>query len=159
MAVSRGAHTDDYSQDLRSQNPAATNSEPQPSATFPEDRPRPVGLIQILMESLLFPGTHCTWKPVCAFQMWSLCFPQSCGVPVLRLHWPSMPNVPGAPPPSARLPRLGNLTWGSELSLLWESFCDIVIFQSVHHQWCMGMLILWKHPSEHLDVTSLSLGV
>ena len=25
-------------------------------------------------------------------------------------------------------PRLGSLTWGSELSLLWENFCGIIIF-------------------------------
>ena len=28
-------------------------------------------------------------------------------------------------------PMLGNLMWGLECSLLWESLCDIVIFQSV----------------------------
>ena len=28
-------------------------------------------------------------------------------------------------------PRLGSLTWGSELSLLWENFCDIINFQFV----------------------------
>ena len=30
-------------------------------------------------------------------------------------------------------PSLGNLMWGSELSLLWRSLCDTVIFQSVGH--------------------------
>ena len=28
-------------------------------------------------------------------------------------------------------PRLGELTWGSELSLLWENFCDIIVLQFV----------------------------
>ena len=28
-------------------------------------------------------------------------------------------------------PRLGSLVWGSELSLLWENLCDIIIFQFV----------------------------
>ena len=28
-------------------------------------------------------------------------------------------------------PRLGSLTWGSELSLLWDNFCGIIVFQFV----------------------------
>ena len=38
-------------------------------------------LTQILMESLLCPGTQGTWNPVCTLQEWSLCFCQSCGAP------------------------------------------------------------------------------
>ena len=43
----------------------------------------PVGLIHIPVESLLCPVIQCTWKPVC--------LPESCGAPVLKPHWPSMP--------------------------------------------------------------------
>ena len=32
-----------------------------------------------------------------------------------------------------RIPRLGSLMWGSELSLPWENFCDIIILQFVSH--------------------------
>ena len=30
-----------------------------------------------------------------------------------------------------RTPRLGSLMWGSELSLLWDNFCGIIVFQFV----------------------------
>ena len=32
-----------------------------------------------------------------------------------------------------RTPQLGNLTWGSELSLLWKNLCNIIILQFVGH--------------------------
>ena len=94
---------------------------PKPPMSYPYSEPRPpphsketlqdlsVGLIQILIESLLCPVTQCTWNLVCALLEWSLCSPQSCGTPVVKPHWPSMPNVPGAPPPNARPPGVG--TW------------------------------------------------
>ena len=58
-------------------------------------------------------------------------------------------------------PRLGNLMWGLELSLLWESLCNIVIFQFVGYPPVgMGLLISWKLPSYYLDVaSSLSLSL
>ena len=80
----------------------------------------------MFMGSLLCPGTQCTWKLV-----WALSFLQSCGAPLHKTHWPSMPNALGPPPSSARPPMLGNLIMGSALSFLWKSFCDTVILQSV----------------------------
>ena len=53
------------------------------------------------------PGVESLFSPV----LWS-----SCAQPPLAFN---TPNAPGAPPPIARPPRLGNLMWGSELSLLW----------------------------------------
>ena len=44
------------------------------------------GLTQIPMESLLCPGTQCTSKSVCTFQVWGLCFPQSCGATAHKPH-------------------------------------------------------------------------
>ena len=32
-----------------------------------------------------------------------------------------------------QIPRLGNLTWGSELSLWCENFCGVIVFQFVGH--------------------------
>ena len=37
-------------------------------------------------------------KFCCALQGWSLCFPQSCGSPVIKSHWPSR-SVPLLDPP------------------------------------------------------------
>ena len=53
--------------------------------------------------------------------------------------------------------RLGSLTWDSELSLLWESFYGIIIFQFVgQHVW--DLIFLHLCPSYHLIVaSSLSL--
>jgi len=34
-------------------------------------------------------------------------FPQSHGAPAHKSHWPSMPDAPGAPSPTARSPGLG----------------------------------------------------
>lgn len=42
----------------------------------------------------------------------NLCFPLSCGAPVIMAHWPSQSNALGAPPPNARL-----LGWGALLGL------------------------------------------
>ena len=39
----------------------------------------------------------------------------------------------GFPPPVARPPRLGSLTWGSEPSLQWVDFCGISVLQFVSH--------------------------
>ena len=89
---------------------------PLPPMSFPDSCPlfsqevlqdSQVGLTRILRESLFCPGTQCTWKPVCTFREWSLCFPQSCGAPVPKSCWPSMPNAPGAAPPNARPPDVG----------------------------------------------------
>ena len=67
--------------------------------------------------SPLGPGAHQT-----------LCAPFKSGIPVVKLHWPSEAYSLGIPPPIARPPRLGSLTWGSELSLLWGNLCGIIIF-------------------------------
>ena len=50
----------------------------------------------------------------------------------------------GASSSCFQIPRLGSLTWGLGLSFLWESFCDIVIFQFVGHSNC-GHQIWFYH--------------
>ena len=37
----------------------------------------------------------------------------------------------GASSSHCQTPRLGSLTWGSGLSLLWQNFCGIIVFQFV----------------------------
>ena len=56
-----------------------------------------VGLVHALMESLLWPGPHCSLNLVCALKN-GVCLSQSCGAPALK------PNALGAPPPDARPP-------------------------------------------------------
>ena len=43
----------------------------------------------------------------------------------------SKPNALGTPASDARSPGWGAWQWGSELSLLWENLCNIIIFQFV----------------------------
>ena len=59
-------------------------------------------------------------------------FPQSCGAPALKPDLPSKPNGLGAPPPDAKTPQAGEPDMGLR-TLLWEKFCDIIIFQFVGH--------------------------
>ena len=55
----------------------------------------------------LFLGSWCIQDLLCALQEWSFCFPQSCGIPIIKLHWPSKPDFLGPPPPVARHPGRG----------------------------------------------------
>ena len=109
MATSRGACTDDYSQELCLQCPSPTMSHSHPLFSQEILQELQSGLTQIPMESLLCPGTQCTWKPLWAFHEWSLHFPQSFRIPAHKSHWPSIPNALGAPPPNARSSDVG--TW------------------------------------------------
>ena len=121
-----------------------------------------VGLTKILMEYLLCPGTQFTWKPVYAFQEISFHFPQSFGTLVHKPCWPSMSNVPGAPPPSDTSPSMG-IWCGAQNSLLCVSLCDIVTFQSIEcpsDRYVVTYRWPCNHPSYCLDVaSSLSSGV
>ena len=94
--------------------PTVSHSWPLPPQEILQDLP--VGLAQAPMESLLCPGSQCTWNLVCTLQEWSLCFPQSCGAPALKPHWPSKPNALGAPPPEARPPPGWGAWYGSQNS-------------------------------------------
>ena len=84
-------------------------------------------LAQALMRSLLFPldpSAHKTprveflFPPVLwnSFDQTLLAFKARCS---------------GGSSFQCQTPRLGSLTWGSELSLLWENLCDIIIFPFV----------------------------
>ena len=54
----------------------------------------------------------------------SFCFPQSCGVPMIKPSWPSK-SILWRRILSVLDPQTVELRWGSELSLLWKNFCDI----------------------------------
>ena len=138
------------------------HSESQPLPASPGDPPRPAGRSG--------PGLY----GVTAFSLGlgaheSLCVPSKSGVSVspspVKFLWSSptgfKAKCSGGSPSQCQTPRLGSLMWGSELSLLWENLCDIIIFQFGLPTWRVRDLIIsWIHPSYHLIVTSfLSLGV
>lgn len=97
-----------------------------------------------------FSGFQCTWYFVCTLHVWSFCFTQSCGVHVINPDWPSQPDSLGAIPSDAtpRPPRLKSHVWGSELSLLWEIFWDIIILHFVDNSQsgvsCVFLSVLMK---------------
>ena len=119
------------------------------------------GLTQIPMESLLCPGTQRTWKSVFTFQEWGLHFLQSCGAPVHKHHWPSMPNTLGAPSPSARSLSMGNwLGTQNSHSHSWVSVIKLLPSLWAANLVGMGFLISHNSPYYCLDVASpLSSGV
>ena len=81
---------------------------------------------------------------MCTLQEWSLCFPQSCGAGLIKPFLASKSNTLGHPPPD-QTPKLVNLTWGSEISLLWDNIFDIIVLPYLHHQF-RGYEIWLHHP-------------
>ena len=110
---------------------------------------------------LLFsPESWCTQDLSAPFQEWSLCFLQPCGIPAVKSCWPSKPNSLGTPSPVTRL-QTGSLTRGSELPILWDNFCGLIVFLfcELPTCWVWDLILTWLHPSCHLIVASLSLDV
>ena len=139
MPTSRGIHTDDYSRDLCLQCPLPTMSHIHP--LFSQEILWEVqsGLTQIPLESLLYPRTQCTWKPVCTFQEWALHFPQFCGAPAHKPHWPSVPNTLGAPSPNATSP--GVETWHRAQNSHSRRWVSITLSLWTAHLAGVGLLI------------------
>ena len=90
-----------------------------------------------------------------------LCFPQSCGSPAVKSHWPSTYCL-RIPSPFASSPGWGSgVTWGSAPSQQWENFL-VLLFSSlwVTHQVGMGFDFTMIGPSWHLIVAPpLSLNI
>ena len=63
-----------------------------------------LGLAQCFMGSLLFPLGPGANETLCAPSSSGVCFPQSCGSPGIKPHWPSKPYCLGTFPPSSRPP-------------------------------------------------------
>ena len=107
-----------------------SHNEPQPSPDFAGYPPRPA--VRYDPDSYIVPAFP--WDQVylesCTLQDFSLYFPQSHGAPA---HMPLgfKGKCSRGSSFQYQTPRLGNMMQGSELSLLSESLCDIVIFQSV----------------------------
>ena len=130
MAASGRSHANEYSQ-ICSCQCLCPCSKPQlhPLAWQETLQYQQVGLAQALMRSLLFysQSWH-TQDLVCTLKELSFCFPQPCGIPGLKLHWSLNLDSLGL-----LLLLLGSPMWGSELSLLWQNFCGIIVFQFVGH--------------------------
>ena len=86
---------------------------------------------QFPLELLLCLSVH---KTLCIQKWFSVCFPLSCGAPALKPLWTSKPNALARGVHFSSWCQdfsLKSLPWGSELSILLESFCNIIIFQFV----------------------------
>ena len=83
-----------------------------------------IGLSQILTEFLLCPRSQCTWNIVCALQKWSLCFCQLCGSSCPEAPLTLSTKCFGGSSLQFQTPRMWNLMWDLELSLLLKSLCD-----------------------------------
>ena len=137
MSTSGTAHANDYSL-----GPLSPVSLPPQWATddpsLPRRPPRPTGGSgpdSYGVSALSWVPVHV--KPcVCPPRVESL-FPQ--------VLWSSCTQAPlsfktkssGGHSSQCQTPRLGSLMWGSEVSLLWENLCDIIIFQFVCHPPCV----------------------
>ena len=112
-----------------------------------------VDLTQILMESLLCPGTQSTWNPVSALQEWSLCFPQFYGAPehqptglqcqMLQGILLSMPDLWAGEPDVG----LGTLTPGGEpLLCSYFPFCGFLtwwVWDCLYHESAPPTILMW----------------
>ena len=86
-------------------NPERTTASP----ASPGDPPRPAGRsgpgsYGVTVFALSPNARQTLWAPSKSGD----CFPQSCGAPAIKPHWPSKPNYLGAPPPDDR-----PLHWGA----------------------------------------------
>ena len=79
-----------------------------------------VVLAQILMESLLCPGTQHTWNLVCILQDWIVCFSQSCGAPAIKPLLAFNATCSRLCSSHCQIARLGHLTGFRIHTPLWE---------------------------------------
>ena len=120
----------------RASIPVGSHCQPTPPQVTLQNQQ--VCLIQSPVESLLLSPTYwCTQGFVCALLGWNLCFPQSCGSPEIKSHWPAKSDSLGIPSPFAR-------------SSGWEARCEA---QNLHNSGGVGEL-LWYYCS--LDCGSLT---
>ena len=108
---------------------------------------------------LLSPRFWCVQDFVCALQVWSLCFPQSCGSSVIKSCWYSKSDSWGfpvpLPDPQAGEPDVRLRTLVTVGELLW-CCCSSVCGPPTHHVW--DLILLRLCPSYHL-VAAFSLSL
>ena len=118
VTTSSGVHTNQYTQDLCLQCPFLTMSHSH--CLFSQEilQDLHVGLTQLFIESLLFPGTQCKRKPECTLLELNLFPPvlwSSCAQALLAFN----ARCSRVAYSQCYTPSCEKLTWGSELSLLW----------------------------------------
>ena len=131
--------------------PRVSHSCPPPSQETLQDQQ--VDLAQASMKLLLLPGfqvheiLHVPFKSEVSASLSpvELLLSSPTGLQSQML-WELLFLMPG--------PRLGRLTSGSELSLLWENICDIIILQFLCRQVVKDLITSRVHPSYHLIVVS-----
>ena len=102
---------------------------------------------------LLSPESWYTQDFICALQDWSLCFPQSCGSPVIKSCWPSKSDSLGIPSLFAGSP--GWKGWHGAQNLLNSGKMSLILLFS-WRVW--DFILLWLCPSYHpIAASSLSL--
>ena len=89
-----------------------------------------------------------------------VCFPQSCGSPVVKSFWPSKSDSLGFSvswlDPQAGKPGMGFRTFTTVGELLWY-YCSPVCGSPTHQVKSRDLILLCLHPSYHLIAASLSL--
>ena len=106
-----------------------------------------------------------SWYPqdfVCALQDWSVWFPQSCGSPVIKSHWPSRSDSLGIPRPFVRFSGLE--AWCGAQNFHNSGRTSLVLLLSCLGSptwWELDLILLWLHPSCYLTEASscFSMGV
>jgi len=112
-----------------------------------------VVLVQSSVGSLLLSsGSWFVQDFVCALQDCSLCFPQSCGSPIIKFHWSSRSDFPVLLLDLwARKPDMGFRTFTTVGELLWYYFSPVCGSPT---QWVWDLTVSWLCPSYHLAVGS-----
>ena len=148
MVIFKRIHTNEYSPELLlplSLSQQWTAPSPPPPCPMPPSNlrllRRPSNTSRQVWSSFLwgpcfFPGLWCAWDFVCIFQEW---FVYPSPVELLSSNPTGhqnqifcgflLPLTGHSLPPAA--PSIGSLMWGSELLILWENFCVIIVFQFV----------------------------
>ena len=127
MITFREVHIDDYSRDLCLQCPFPHSEHP----VFPGDPPKTAGR----SDPDSYAVSALPWDPM---HMKSCVHPPRVETLFPLVPWCSCTQALLAfntrcsgRSSQCQIPRHGNLTWGSELTLLWENFYNRVCFQSV----------------------------
>ena len=137
--------------------PKVSYSLPPPSQKTLQDQQ--VGLAQAPMKSLLLlwvlvcvrPWVHPPWVEFFTPVLWSSC---------TQAPLAFKAKYSGGSSSWCQTRRLGSLIWGSEFSLLWENFCDIIVLQFVGHPpWWYGIWLYCEYAPSYclLEVSSLCL--
>lgn len=119
--------------------PTMNRSHPLPLETLQDQQ---VGLSKAPFKFLLLPCIPVRVRfCACPFRVASL-FPTALWPPAIKTHWFSKSNALGF-----LFPRLGNLMWAAELSLLWDNFSTVIILYLIAHLEVWDLIIYRQSAS------------